>query len=109
MPSALTLVLAEEYLTGLLPPVVVSQLSPHFTDARRLLDDLSTNAMSQWAQKVRAIPNGKALIPAELEEATWQIVSQALLEQKSIEVIYLSRATESEGTDTAPTGHCQSS
>ncbi|MGP5325198.1 hypothetical protein [Vreelandella titanicae] len=109
MPSALTLVLAEEHLTGLLPPVVVSQLSPHFTDARRLLDDLSTNAMSQWAQKVRAIPNGKALIPAELEEATWQIVSQALLEQKSIEVIYLSRATESEGTDTAPTGHCQSS
>lgn len=96
VPSALTLVLAEEYLTGLLPPVVVGQLSPHFTDARRLLDDLSTNGLSQWAQKVRAIPNGKALIPAELEEDTWQTVSQALLEQKTIEVTYLSRTTESE-------------
>jgi predicted DNA-binding transcriptional regulator YafY len=96
VPSALTLVLAEEYLTGLLPPVVVGQLSSHFTDARRLLDDLSTNGLSQWAQKVRAIPNGKALIPAELEENTWQTVSQALLELKTIEVTYLSRATESE-------------
>jgi predicted DNA-binding transcriptional regulator YafY len=96
VPSALTLVLAEEYLTGLLPPVVVGQLSPQFTDARRLLDDLSTNGLSQWAQKVRAIPNGKALIPAELEEDTWQTVSQALLEQKTIEVTYLSRTTESE-------------
>jgi len=96
VPSALTLVLAEEYLSGLLPPVVVGQLSPHFSDARRLLDDLSSNGLSQWARKVRAIPNGKALIPAELEEDTWQAVSQALLEQKTIEVIYLSRATESE-------------
>ncbi|EHK60041.1 transcriptional regulator-like protein [Halomonas sp. GFAJ-1] len=28
MPSALTLVLAEEYLKGLIPPVVVGQLTP---------------------------------------------------------------------------------
>ncbi|BBI60552.1 hypothetical protein HSBAA_18580 [Vreelandella sulfidaeris] len=96
VPSALTLVLAEEYLSGLLPPVVVGQLSPHFSDARRLLDDLSTNGLSQWARKVRAIPNGKALIPAELEETTWQTVAQALLEQKAIEVMYLSRTTEIE-------------
>ncbi|MGS2742568.1 helix-turn-helix transcriptional regulator [Halomonas sp. LS-001] len=91
-PSALTLVLAEEYLKGLLPPVVVGQLSPQFTDARRLLDSLGANGLSQWARKVRAIPNGKALIPAEFDESTWQTVAQALLEQKAIEVDYLSRA-----------------
>ncbi|MYL25127.1 WYL domain-containing protein [Halomonas alkaliantarctica] len=96
VPSALTLVLAEEYLKGLLPPVVVGQLSPHFSDARRLLNELSANGLSQWARKVRAIPNGKALIPAELDEVTWQTVSQALLEQKAIDVMYLSRSTETE-------------
>lgn len=96
VPSALTLVLAEEYLKGLLPPVVVGQLAPHFTDARRLLDELSSNGLSRWARKVRAIPNGKALIPAELGEATWQTVAEALLEQKAIDVTYLSRSSETE-------------
>lgn len=96
VPGALTLVLAEEYLKGLLPPVVVGQLSHHFTDARKLLDDMSTNGLSQWARKVRAIPNGKALIPAEIDEATWQTISQALLEQKAVDVIYLSRTSHSE-------------
>lgn len=96
VPSALTLVLAEEYLKGLLPPVVVGQLSPHFTDARRLLDEMSANGLSQWARKVRAIPNGKALIPADINEGTWQTVSQALLEQKAVDVVYLSRTSNAE-------------
>ncbi len=53
------------------------QLSLHFTDARRLLDEMSSNGLSQWARKVRAIPNGKALIPAALNEMTWQIISSS--------------------------------
>lgn len=96
VPGALTMVLAEEYLKGLLPPVVVGQLSPHFADARKLLDEMSTNGLSQWARKVRAIPNGKALIPAEIDEITWQTVSEALLQQKAIDVVYLSRSSETE-------------
>lgn len=94
IPSALTLVLTEEYLKGLLPPVVIGQLSPQFRDARQLLDDLEQNGLSRWARKVRAIPNGKALIPAPLSEATWQTVSEALLSQRAIDVIYLSRSAE---------------
>ncbi|MBZ0330678.1 WYL domain-containing protein [Halomonas sp. ANAO-440] len=96
VPSALTLVLAEEYLKGLLPPVVVGQLSPQFRDARQLLDDLETNGLSQWARRVRAIPNGMALIPAPLEERVWQAVTQTLLEQKALDVRYLSRSAEAE-------------
>lgn len=96
IPSALTLVLTEEYLKGLLPPVVIGQLSPQFRDARRLLDDLEQNGLSRWARKVRAIPNGKALVPAPLSEATWQTVSDALLAQRAIDVTYLSRSAEEE-------------
>nr|WP_298249633.1 WYL domain-containing protein [uncultured Halomonas sp.] len=92
--SALTLVLAEEYLKGLLPPVVVGQLTPQFRDAHQLLDNLEQNGLSQWARRVRAIPNGKALIPAPLSAETWQTVSEALLGQRAIDVTYLSRSAE---------------
>ena len=96
VPSALTLVLAEEYLKGLLPPVVIGQLTPQFRDARRLLDNLANNGLSQWARRVRAIPNGKALLPAPLTETTWQTVADALLNQRAIDVTYLSRSSKEE-------------
>lgn len=94
LPSALTLVLAEENLKGILPPVVLGQLSHQFADAHRLLDDLEENGLSQWRKRVRAIPNGKALLPASIEASIWQCVTQALLENKAIEVRYLSRSRE---------------
>ncbi|MDL0433706.1 WYL domain-containing protein [Marinobacter sp. TBZ242] len=94
VPSALTLVLAEEYLKGLLPPVVIGQLTPHLQSARQLLDEVQRNGLSQWAKRVRAIPNGKALIPARLGEVIWQTVAQALLEQRALDVTYLSRSRE---------------
>lgn len=96
VPSALTLVLAEEYLKGVLPPVVIDQLAPQFRDARRLLDDLESNGLSQWAKRVRAIPNGKVLIPAPFKEITWQVLAQALMENRALDVTYLSRSTEQE-------------
>lgn len=92
LPRALTLVLAEEHLKGLLPPVVIDQLSPQFADAHRILDDLSDNGLSQWTQRVRALPNGKALMPAPIDTSVWQCVAEALLENKAIEVRYLSRS-----------------
>jgi predicted DNA-binding transcriptional regulator YafY len=96
VPGALTLVLAEEYLKGLLPPAVIAQLTPQFRDARVLLDGLAGNGLGQWAQRVRAIPNGKALMPAPLEETIWQTVAQALLERRALEARYLSRSTNRE-------------
>lgn len=94
VPSALTLVLGEEYLKGLLPPVVVGQLAPQFRDARQLLDGLEANGLSQWAKRVRAIPNGKTLIPAPLDEDTWQMVSEALLSHRAVDVTYRSRSAD---------------
>ncbi|MEA3250582.1 MAG: WYL domain-containing protein [Pseudomonadota bacterium] len=92
--SALTLVLAEEYLKGLLPPVVIDQLAPQFRNARLLLNGLTDNGMGQWAQRVRAIPNGKALLPAPLDEAIWQTICQGLLEKSALEATYLSRSAD---------------
>lgn len=89
--SALTLVLAEEYLKGLLPQIAVDKLSPQFNGARKYLDGLQENGYASWARQVRAIPNGKALLPATVSPQVWQGISDALLERQAINVEYLSR------------------
>lgn len=89
--TALTLVLAEEYLKGLLPQIAVDKLSPQFHDARKFLDGLRENGFADWARQVRAIPNGKALLPAAIAPPVWQGISDALLQRQAIEVHYLSR------------------
>lgn len=90
--TALTLVLAEEYLTGLLPQVAIDQLSGQFQVARKYLDGMERNGFAHWSQRVKAIPNGKAMIPAAIDPAVWQGVTDALLDGHALEVTYLSRA-----------------
>lgn len=90
--TALTLVLAEEYLTGLLPQVAIDQLGGQFHNARKYLDSLERNSFAHWTQFVKAIPNGKALIPAPISHDVWQWVTDALLNGYALDVQYLSRA-----------------
>ena len=90
-PTALTLVLAHEYLSGLLPQIAVDQIAPQFEAARRFLNGLPSNHYSGWASRVKAIPNGKSLIPAQIKSGIWEAVSEAALEEYAIDVTYLSR------------------
>ena len=90
-PTALTLVLAHEYLSGLLPQIAVDQISAQFKAAQQYLNALPSNHYSGWANRVKAIPNGKTLIPAQIKEGIWKAVSEAALEEYAIEVTYLSR------------------
>lgn len=90
--TALALYLAESHLKSLLPQSVLDLLSPQFDKARNYLDDLDQNNLAHWAQRVRAIPNGKALLPAPVAPAVWQAASNALLERKQLRIDYLSRS-----------------
>jgi predicted DNA-binding transcriptional regulator YafY len=92
--TALTFYLAEQQLSGQLPLAVVNQLRPQFDHARKVLEQLHHNNLTHWVKNVRAIPNGKTLIPAPIEQPIWQEVTTALLEQRCLQVEYLSRATE---------------
>ncbi|WP_445765824.1 helix-turn-helix transcriptional regulator [Rheinheimera sp.] len=92
-PGALTLYLAEEQLRGLLPQTVADQLKPQFDAARKHLQHLQDNGMAHWAKSVRAMPNGKALLPAEIPHDSWHNVTEALLHKKQLQVVYLSRAS----------------
>lgn len=93
--TALTMVLAEQHVKGLLPQVAADQLSVQFQVARQYLDGLASNGFSKWNDKVRAIANGKALLPAKLDPQIWQVVTEALLMGQALEVEYLARASNS--------------
>lgn len=90
--SALALYLAESHLRNLLPKSVLDLLSPQFKRARNYLNDLEQNDLAHWARRVRAIPNGKTLLPAQIDSAIWQAVSSALLERRQLRIHYLSRS-----------------
>lgn len=90
--TALALYLAEGHLKSLLPKNVLDLLGPQFNRARNYLDELGENSLAHWARCVRTLPNGKALLPAEVDAAVWQATSTALLEHRQLRVSYLSRS-----------------
>ncbi|RHW21293.1 WYL domain-containing protein [Pseudomonas jilinensis] len=90
--TALALVLAESHLKNLLPQAVLDLLTPQFNKARGYLDNNGQNGLAHWAQRVRAHPNGKALLPAPVQPHAWAQVSTALLERKQLRINYLSRS-----------------
>lgn len=91
-PTALALILTEEYLQNLLPQSTSVQLRGQFEAARKHLDQLRVKGFSHWSDRVKAIPNGKALIPAPIDPIVWERVSEALLKSTAIDVKYLSKS-----------------
>ncbi|WP_305805104.1 WYL domain-containing protein [Stenotrophomonas sp. YIM B06876] len=89
--AALAMSLAEGHLKHLLPPGVLALLEPQFATARNHLQSLQHNPLTRWAQRVRSLPNGKALLPASVNGDVWEQVANALLEQRQLQVDYLSR------------------
>ncbi len=94
-PTALALYLAEGHLSTLLPQSVLDQLAPQFHKARNYLDDLGQNGLAHWARRVRALPNGKALLTAQVAAGVWSAVSTALAERLCVRVRYRSRSKAS--------------
>lgn len=93
--TALTMVLAEQHVKGLLPQVAADQLSVQFQVARQFLDSLASNGFAQWKNKVRVVANGKALLPAKVAPQNWQAVTEALLMGQALDVEYLARTSNS--------------
>ncbi|MGY2257627.1 helix-turn-helix transcriptional regulator [Pseudomonas sp. SDO55104_S430] len=91
-PTALALFLSESHLSPILPQSVLDQLGPQFRRARNFLNGLGGNGLADWAKRVRSLPNGKTLLPAQVSAHTWAQVSAGLLERKQLEVVYHSRS-----------------
>lgn len=94
LPVALAFLLAESHLEKLLPPDMLQLLKPYFEQAREQLEKQEHMPPARWARHVRALPNGKTLLPAKINDDVWLTVSTALMKARALQVSYLSRSKQ---------------
>ncbi|MCH8553003.1 MAG: WYL domain-containing protein, partial [Natronospirillum sp.] len=91
---ALTLVLADDYLRPLLPSTVMDAIAPQVNEARQFLDGLESNHLARWRRQVRAISQGRSLLPAPIDPDIWRQVTAGLLQGRALQVTYQTRTKE---------------
>ncbi|TSA00479.1 MAG: WYL domain-containing protein [Nitrospiraceae bacterium] len=92
--TALAFRLAEDHLAPLLPRSTLRHLEPHFQKAKEVLAPLRKNKLSLWPDKVLVIGHGPALTPPHVRPEVQDAVSQALLEDRQLEVTYKRKDAE---------------
>lgn len=90
-PAALVFRVAEDFLAPQLPRATLDYLQPHFQRARQVLDATSAGGFRWWADKVRIVPRGLPLIPAEVDAGVQHAVYQALFEGRRLRTGYRPR------------------
>lgn len=99
--EALTFKLAETFLEPLLPPVIRSHMAEYF----KLADNtLKASPLACWVDKVRIIPNGLSLLPAEIDAVVLPVIYEALLKNCRFEATYQGRRSEVKIYDMNPLG-----
>lgn len=92
--AALAFLLAESHLEKLLPYGILELLKPYFEHARAQLEKDKQRRPARWAERVRSLPNGKTLLPAQVNSEIWSTVSNALMEEQCLHITYLSRSKQ---------------
>lgn len=87
--------LVEENLSHQIPGAFLKNLQPLFSKARETLKDSGARTKEQaWLNKVAVVPNQLRLIPPTIKPRVFNEVSQALFEEKWLEVSYHNRNGE---------------
>lgn len=89
--TALAFHMADEHLQHLLPEATREYLRPWFAQARRLLDEASSNRVARWPDKVRVVAPGQPLVPAVVAPETLEAVHLALAGERQMQVRYRRR------------------
>ena len=92
--TALTFHLAEEILKPLLPAQSLEYLKPNFSTAEHVLDDIDKRRTRRWLKKIRVVPRSLRLISAPIADGIYDTVTQALFDDKQIEVTYIAPSNE---------------
>lgn len=88
--EALTLVMVEQHLNTLLPTSTLEQLTPYFKAARQHLSGIpQAERTRSWLNKVRTVPPTQPLLPPVIKPAVQQIVHEALLADRQLDIKYL--------------------
>ncbi len=86
--QALSLHLVKQYLVSLLPKVTIDDLEPLFTEAANVLTHFEDNALSTWPDKIAIVEATQPLIHPIVNPHINDLVGQALLSDKQINMTY---------------------
>ena len=89
--EALTLKLVQQYLTDLMPASVLNNLAPFFSQAHQEIAAMDDNTLQQWPNKIASVPASQPLLVPIIKTDVQMAVSQALLENKQLRLLYQSR------------------
>jgi predicted DNA-binding transcriptional regulator YafY len=89
LAEALSLKLARNMMSPLLPPSSLRALAPRFAQADAKLAALeSGNATARWAAKVRTVPQTLPMLPPAIDAAILETVQEALFHDVQLDVAY---------------------
>lgn len=90
--QSLLLKLAEQQLKYLLPSNIMSSMKPFFDQADRMVSGTNLNGkekpIHQWIDKVCTTPTSQPLLPAKIKDNIFEIVSQALFQNRLLHIEY---------------------
>jgi predicted DNA-binding transcriptional regulator YafY len=87
--EAIALLMLEQYLGDLLPSSTLDALTPYFRASHQYLGAISKEKkISSWTQKVRSVTANQPLIPPKIDKKIQRAVSEALLNDNQMKVIY---------------------
>ena len=90
--QALTLELAHDHLSALLPASLLDTLAPYFKCAEGVLSSGDgVKKLASWRKKVAIVPPNQPLIPPGYPQEIIEAVHSALLSEQQLEISYASR------------------
>lgn len=88
--TAITLLLARDYLTPVMPETILNELRPYFSKAKEKLK--GTN-LTNWRERVSMIGRGPALIAPRIEPEVYTAVQTSLMNNRQLKIRYLSKGS----------------
>lgn len=96
--AALAFYMAKQHIEPLLPASTVAHLQPWFLTAEKVLG--YGDGLAKWPQKVRVLPPGIQRLPPHINTEVQTAVSEAVLQERQLEVTYLANGADTAWTRT---------
>lgn len=105
--ESLLLYLAEQHLEKLLPPRLMRSMQGFFSQAKLNLHNSSAKLERQWPKKVRVVETSQPLLPPQIQDGIFDIVSEALYSNHWLQLDYQNANGEKSQIEVMPLGLAQ--
>ena len=106
--ESLLLILAEQHLNALLPARLMKSMDSFFAQARTQIGDkMATQREREWLGKVRVVSTTQPLLPPKISPDVFEQVSNALYENRWLEIDYQNAAGKRAKSRVMPLGLAQ--